>query len=250
MFTFIKRAALICYLLSVISSCDQGDLGGADKTVTYYPEDAVFAERMNFMRGVWYSRSAGGLLDGYRIRRWGDLTAADKAKAQALFPEIDVDNLQTYSANSAPQNGDYVFLFDDSLYGQEEDDSEGNESFGLGYMGLVRAINIFNGDKNRGAIIIEYFKGADPSWLSDPDSYSYQGLAPGEKPFSGIYYKVLSQDSVQMANPLNLATLYSEENKPYYTEQETLANAVGIFNVENEAEFINWVTAIPQDREK
>jgi hypothetical protein len=117
-------------------------------------------------------------------------------------------------------------------------------------MGLVRAINIFNGDKNRGAIIIEYFKGADPSWLSDPDNYSYQGLAPGEKPFSGIYYKVLSQDSVQMANPLNLAILYSEENKPYYTEQETLAKAVGTFNVENEAEFINWVTAIPQDRKK
>jgi len=235
---------ILFVLSSLFWSCDNGDLGGADKTGTYYPGDAVFTERMNFMCGVWYSHSPGiGRLDGYRIRKWSDLTAVDKAKAQALFPELDVDNPQTYSTKKAPQDRDYVLLFDDTVYGQEEDDLETVENWGFCYMGLVRAINIFNGDKNRGAIIIEYFEEASPTWLSDT-----KGLAPDEKPFFGIYYKVLDNNTVQMANPVDLAAMYAKKN--YYTEQGTLVEAVGTFDVENEAEFISWGVVIPQDREK
>jgi hypothetical protein len=241
------RGKILWFLLLAVlfSSCnifDYGKIGGADQTEAYYPGEAVFTEQLNFLCGVWYSHSAGiGRLDGYRIRGWSDLTGADKAKAQTLFPEIDTGNLQTYSAKSAPQNGDYVILFDDTAYGQEEDDSGNNESWGFSYMGLVRAINIFNGDKNRGAIIIEYFEGAGPAWLSDT-----QGLTPDEKPFFGIFYKVIDNNTVQMANPVDLAAMYAK--KHYYTEQGTLVEAVGTFDVENEAEFISWGVVFPQDR--
>jgi len=244
----LRTITLLFVLLSAISSCDNGDLGGADKTVTYYPGDAVFTESMNFMCGVWYSHSAGiGRLDGYRIRKWNDLTAADKAKAQALFPGLDLDNPQTYSTKNVPQDSDYVLLFDDTVYGQEEDDLESAVNWGFCYMGLVRAINIFNDNKNRGAIIIEYFEGGDPAWLSDPDGYSYQGLKPGELPFFGVYFKILSQNTVQMANPVDLAAMYAK--KRYYTERGTLPQAVDTFDVENEAEFISWGVVFAQERD-
>ena len=242
-----KRNAVVLILFAagfLFWSCDYGKIGGADQTVTYYPKNAVFEERLDFLSGVWYSHYAGiGRLDGYRIRRWSEFDAKDKAKAQVLFPELNVDNPQTYSAQELPQNSYYVLLYDDTAYGQEDDGSGGNESWGFGYMGLVRAINIFNGDKNRGALIVEYFEGADPLWLSET-----QGLTRGEKPFFGIYYRVLSPNIVQMANAVDLAALYA--GKSYYTEKATLDEAIDANTVENEAEFISWGVVIPQDREE
>jgi len=249
-----KPLVLIFFITSFLFwSCNifyYGKLGGADQTSTYYPGEDVFTERMNFMCGVWYSHYAGiGRLDGYRIRKWGDLTAADKAKAQSLFTAININNPKTYSSKDIPQNGDYVLLYDDTVYGQSDDDaSAADGNWGFAYMGLVRAINIFNGDKNRGSIIIEYFEEADPNWLWDPHGYAYQGLAKGEKPFFGVYYRTLSRDIVQMANAVDLAALYA--GKRYYTEKGTLNEAIDANNVENEAEFISWGVVIPQDREK
>jgi hypothetical protein len=214
-------------------SCDYGQLGDADRTDTYYPQDALFKERLDFLCGTWYSYNIEERLDSYRIRKWSDFAAEDKAKAQAQFPNLNVDDPKTYSAGEPSQNSYYIVLYDDT---------EGNESWSFGFMGLVRAINIFNGDKDRGALIIEYFEGADPLWLSG------QGLARGEKPFFGIYYKALDSDTVQMANAVNLAALYAGE--AYYTEQGTLDEAVKTFNVENEAEFISWGVVTPQEREK
>jgi hypothetical protein len=228
-------------------SCDYGRLGGADKTDTYYPGDGVFTERMDFFCGVWYSHDPYiGRLDGYRIRKWSNFDDVDKAKAKTLFPGFTIDNPKTYSTQDSPQAGDYVLLYDDTAYGQEEDGLGGNESWGSGYMGKVRAINIFNGDKNRGSIIIEYFEGADPAWLSDPDGDRHQGLTPGEKPFFGIYYRARSPDAVQMAHPVDLAAMYA--GNLYYTEQETLIKAISTFDVENEAEFISWGVVIPQNK--
>jgi len=244
---FRKRLViLLCAAIFLFWSCDifsYGKIGGADLTDTYYPGDDVFTERMNFMCGVWYSHYAGiGRLDGYRIRKWRDLTAEDKAKATSLFSGINIISPMTYTGNF-PQYDNYILLYDDTVYGQSDDDSTPTGgSWGFSYMGLVRAINIFNGDKKRGAIIIEYFEEAAPSWLSDT-----QGLTPDEKPFFGIYFKVLSQNTVQMANPVDLAEMYAKKN--YYTEQGTLAEAVGTFDVENEAEFISWGVVDPQDRD-
>ena len=245
-----KKKSVILILLAaglLLWSCDlfnYGKLGGADQTGTYYPRDGVFEERMIFLSGVWYSRYAGiGRLDGYRIRKWSDFSAEDKKKALEHFPSLNVGSPETYYEKDFPQNSDYVLLYDDTAYGQGEDGSGGNEDWGFCYMGLVRAINIFNGDIKRGALIIEYFEGADPLWLSDT-----QGLERGEKPFFGIYYKVLDSDTVQMANAVDLAAMY--DDKPYYTEQRTLDEAIKTFDVENEAEFIDWGVTTPQNREK
>jgi hypothetical protein len=245
----IKSAILILFAAGFLFwSCDNGQLGGADRTDTYYPTDAQFEERLTFLCGTWYSYYAGiGRLDGYRIRKWSDFDDTDKAKARALFPQLDADNPKTYSAQEPPQNSYYVLLYDDTAYGQGDDGSGGNESWGFSYMGLVQAINIFNGDKNRGAIIVEYFEGADPKWLSDQSSDYYQGLSPGEKPFFGIYFKEINSNTVQMANAVDLAARYAGNH--YYTEQGTLNEAVKKFDVENEPDFIDWGVVFPQIRE-
>ena len=103
----------------------------------------------------------------------------------------------------------------------------------------MRAINVFNGDFNRGAIIIEYFDGAAPTW--DPD------IKNGQRPFFGIYYRVLDNNIIQMANAVDLAAMYRGDK--YYTEMPTLEAAIAYNSVENEAEFITWGVVIPQDRE-
>jgi hypothetical protein len=235
---------------SLFIGCDYGQIGGADRTVTYESGDDIFDERMAFLSGLWNSREIGtGLLDSYRIRKWSELTTADKTKASALFSApFNVNSPRTYRTKDAPQDGDYVLLFDDTVYGENNADSGNNENWGFCYIGMVKAVNIFNGDIRRGAIIIEYFEGADPAWLSDPDGYAYQGLQPGEKPFIGIYFNALSQNTIQLANPVDLVAL--NEGKPYYTEKGTLQGAVSFFNVENEAEFVSWGVVIPHSREK
>jgi len=224
----------VCFLFW---SCDYGKLGGADQTGTHFPGDAVFEERMAFLDGVWYSQYAGiGRLDGYRVRKWGYLTGADKAETQTLFPGLNINNPETCSSKKIPQNGDYILLYNDTAYGQsDEGPSYSNGNRGFAYCGLVRAINIFNGDKDRGAIIIEYFEGCDPNWIRD------------ENPFFGIYYRALSPNIVQMANAVDLAALYAGER--YYTGKATLEEAVGANGAENEAEFISWGVVIPQERE-
>jgi len=253
-----RCAVLILFVISfLLWSCDifyYGQLGGADQTGTYYPTDKIFEEQMSFLSGVWYSHYAGiGRLDGYRIRKWNDMTDADRAKALALFTGygLKIDgyrNPVTYCEKNYPQNDDYILLYDDTVYGQEDDDSLATDgNWGFAYMGLVRTINIFNGDKDRGAIIIEYFEGCDPNWLWDPNGYAHQGLDRGENPFFGIYYRVLSQDIVQMANTVDLAAMYA--GKAYYTEKKTLEEAIEANTVENEAEFISWGVVIPQERE-
>jgi len=236
---------LIVAAVVLFWSCDYGQIGGADQTGTYYPGDEVFEERMDFLCGIWYSHYAGiGRLDGYRIRRWSNITAADIKKIQGFYPNLNVAEPMTYKTEDSPKSGDFFLLYDSSVYGQQDDDPETpvNRS-GVGFMGMVRAINLFNGDKDRGAIIIEYFKGAYPRWLTER-----QGLADGEKPFFGIYYRVLSPDIVQMANAVDLESMYAGEH--YYTEKETLEEAIEANSVENEAEFITWGVVIPQDREK
>jgi len=71
---------VICYLLFVICSCDEGQIGDADKTESHDSGNGLFEERLNFLNGVWHSGYPGkGWLDSYRIRQWGSLTDEDKS---------------------------------------------------------------------------------------------------------------------------------------------------------------------------
>jgi len=245
-----RIAVVLLFALSFLfGACDQGRLGDADKTESFNSGNARFEECLNFMSGVWHSGYPGkGWLDGYRIRQWGSLTDEDKSCMRSLFSAygFDINNAKTCKTGAPPRDADYILLYDDTVYGQDDRKTDGN--WGFAYMGLVRAINIFNGDKDRGAIIIEYFEGCDPNWLWNPDGYKYQGLGRGEKPFFGVYYRVLGPDTVQMANAVDLAALYA--GKHYYTEKGTLVEAIAANGVENEAEFISWGVVSPQNREQ
>jgi hypothetical protein len=110
---------------------------------------------------------------------------------------------ETFTAGS----GNYFLLYDDTVYGAGEDGTGGNggwDFFVMRYIGIVRTVNVFNGNKDRGAVIIEYFTGGYSTWDVD--------IAYGQRPFFGIYYRVLSPDIVQMANAVDLAALYAGKN--------------------------------------
>jgi hypothetical protein len=239
----------IAALLS-FASCElyeYGKLGGADQTNELRPGSdtgSEFEERMSFLSGVWYSHYAGiGRLDGYRIGRWGDFEIIMGPAKLELFPGLQPFTYTSQTGSDTPGQDDFFVFYDGTVYGQKDDGIGGNGGWGglgSGYIGIVRAVNIFNNDPDRGAVIIEYLEGCAPAW--DPD------IRDGQRPFFGIYYRVLKPDTVQMANAVDLAALY--KGKKYYTETVTLDEAIVLNTVENEAEFIAWGVVIPQDREK
>jgi hypothetical protein len=230
-------------LVWAVASCElygYGELGGADKTAALTSGSGGFEDTLSFLSGVWYSHYAGmGRLDGYRIGKWKDFAAlVERSGKLALFPGFAPE---TYGKTSFTGE-DYFVLYDDTVFGQKEDGAGGNGGWALStrYMGIVRALNVFNGDPDRGAIIIEYLRGCAPQWHED--------IKDGQRPFFGIYYRVLDPNTVQVANAVDLAALYAGEK--YYTEKATLEEAIAYNTVENEAEFISWGVVIPQDREQ
>ena len=236
--TVFSRAGLLSGLLSALllfSACDYGTLGDTDRTDTYVPGDSGFGERMAFFDGVWGSRFG----DGYHVRRWGDADGVDATLeiAGELLPDMDGENPVAWDTRKTPGENDFVLLYE----GAGADDWASTS-----YMGIVHAVNVFNGDPGRGAIVIEYFEGADPEWLSAPGFNNSQGLVPGEVPFFGIHYRVIDENRVQMANAVDLAALYA--GKLYYVEQRSLKDALRVFSVENDAEWIDWGIVMPQER--
>jgi hypothetical protein len=223
---------------------EYGRIGGADRTVRYESRgDYKFL--LESLSGIWYSHYAGiGRLDGYRIGKWEDFDTVMGAKLSQLHLDPSRETYTNESGSSAPEKEDYFVFYDSSVYGQADDNSAPHQDWedNFGFCGIVRGVNLFYDNPDRGAIIIEYLKGCYPEWLT-----KRQGLKDGEKPFFGIYYRVLNPDLVQMANAVNLAALYNGEK--YYTETETFQEAMDSNTVENEAEYIAWGVVIPQDRE-
>jgi hypothetical protein len=237
-------SALLAFLLTACDLFSYGQLGESDKTGTIRPGNPQFESIMDSLSGVWYSHYAGmGRLDGYRIDQWANFPSSmEETGKTGLFQDLKLP-YETCKTQSVPVSDDYFVFYDDTVYGQSDDNSGGNGGWdGLvtRYIGIVRAVNVFNGDMSRGAIIIEYLKNAVPLWDKD--------LKDGSHPFFGIYYRVLDNDTVQMANAVDLAALY--RGNKYYTETATLDEAIDKNTVENEAEFISWGVVIPQDREK
>lgn len=160
--------------------------------------------------GVWYSRYGDRKTDGYTFGRVEDL------------PLSGADLSVSSGYNVKPS--DYYVYYDDLSQGV----------WGFGYMGIVRRTNIFNAGS--GAIIIEYCDGRYP-WWTDLSA----------TPFFGIYYRIIDNNTIQMANPVDLAAL--SQNRPYAVETATLSEAVAKFTVANSAEFISWGVVLPQERE-
>jgi hypothetical protein len=210
-----------------LAACNYGEVGGADETYTA-DIDAVLGP----MQGVWYSHYGNMRLDGYRIGKWSNF-AAEMADKIAIFPAYAPHLYDNY----AIQPNDYYVFNDDTVYGQGNDGSGG---WGFGYIGIVRAVNVFQKlNSGTGAIIIEYLDGCYPAWDAD--------ITGTPLPFFGIYYRILHPDVIQMANAVKLWEL--AHGQKYYTEQATLAEAIAINNADNDGEFIAWGVVIPQDRE-
>jgi hypothetical protein len=241
------------YLL-VFTSCEQSTNSPSPSKETVYPGDPVFEQRMSSLQGVWYSyfdfdsQLGKRRSDGYRIGKKSDFDSWGQAKAEVICPYWAVGEFEGY-VNSHISNSDYIILYDDTCYGMFDDSSYAADSKGLVFMGVVRAVNIFNDDPKQGAIIIEYIVGCDPQWLWDPDSCEIeQGLEMGEKPFFGIYYRELSSTVVYMANAVDLAALAA--GRPYYTEKGTLTEAIAGNMAEHEAKYIAWGIVSPQEKER
>ena len=190
------------------------------------------------LAGVWYSNYGGSRLDGYRMGKWKDFDALMGAKAD-LFPDLQ---RFTYTAQTGPGANDFFVFYDDTVYGEDDGGEGGSGGWGVAYrfIGIVRAVNIFDGDPGRGAIIVEYLKGCAPQWDDD--------IKDGQRPFFGIYYKKIDADTVQLANAVDLNAL--SNGGKYYTETETLQEAIDKNTAENEEAFISWGVVIPHEREQ
>jgi hypothetical protein len=242
-----------CSLL--FSGCELyfGALGGADLCATYYPGSQEFESVLEGMSGVWYSHYGATRLDGYRIGTFGEnggtftgetgtklaLFPTNSDPFEAPYPLYQGDEIEPY----APQAGDYYLLYDDTVYGEDETGSGGNggwEGLVMRYAGIVRAVNVFNNNEKTGAVIVQYFKGCAPTWSVE--------IKDGQRPFFGMYYRVLDNDVIQMANAVELADLYAGEE--YYTEAATLEEAAEKNNAVNDSEYIAWGVVWPQDREQ
>jgi hypothetical protein len=211
---------------------------GTDEPGTDEPADTSIADIIEPWRGVWYSRYGGSRLDGYRVGRWSEIKEVMGDKL-ALFPDFDPDTPRLHD-KYAIQDDDYFFFYDDSVYGEDDNGEGGNGGWGriTRYIGIVRTVNVFNGDAATGAVIIEYLEGCYPQWAMDVVFWPL--------PFFGIYYRVVTPDRIQMANAVDLDALTA--GKAYYTETATLQEAIDKNSAENSSKFISWGVVMPQTR--
>jgi hypothetical protein len=193
-------------------------------TTTYYPGDTQFNTIMaSFEEGIWLS------FDGYHIHKWSDFDNVHWDRAKDLFSTMTTtkSDLKTYSSQQKPGNNDYIIMYD-------EDAMDMAGIYGMSYMGIVRAVNVSDDNKD-GAFIIEYFEGTDPGWLWDSDAYGYQGLTQGEKPFFGFYFQKKDDDNFYFGNTIVASANYEP---PYYTETDTLSEAINKITIENQSLYL------------
>jgi hypothetical protein len=217
------------------------DETGAGTPGTDKPGNSGIAGIIEAWRGVWYSHYGGLRTDGYRVGRWSEIKDVMGSKLN-LFPDFNPDEPRLHDGYTI-NDDDYFVFYDDTVYGEDESGEGGNggwEGLITRYIGIVRAVNIFNNNVDAGAVIIEYLDGCFPQWSQD--------VLIMPLPFFGIYYRVINPDCIQMANAVDLAALAAK--KHYYTETATLQEAITKNSAENEGEFISWGVVIPQDKEK
>jgi hypothetical protein len=197
----------------------------------------VWDPLLESLAGVWYSRYPGiGRLDGYRIGRWKNFDTIMTAAKVGLFPALQRLTYTDQSGSAVPWDDDFFVFYDDTVYGQQEDGSGGSPlSAAMGYIGIVRAVNSFNGP-DQGAIIIEYFEGCAPQW--------HGAIKGGQLPFFGMYYQKTGADTAQFANAVDVDAMDAGEN--YYTDTATLEEAIAKNTADKN--FVVWDVVTPSER--
>jgi hypothetical protein len=195
-------------------------------TTTYYTGDAEFNTVMaSFEEGLWLS------YDGYHIHKWSDFDADHWDRAKDIFSTMTTNknDLKTYSTQQKPGNNDYIIMYDD-------DAMDMGGPYGMGYMGIVRAVNVSTTSNSEGAFIIEYFEGTEPAWLLAGYSgyVSSQELQPGEKPFFGFYFQLDDEDTCHFGN----TTDGEYGSVPWYSETATLGEAINKITIANQSLYL------------
>jgi hypothetical protein len=244
--SFLRAPLWLFFFFAILAlsffSCDiYGQVPQApDRPGQDTPAENGIAGILEPWRGVWYSHAGGLRADGYRVGRWGEVEEVMGSKL-SLFPDLNPGAPRLHDGHRIGDD-DYFIFYDDTVYGEDGSGEGGNggwEGLVMRYIGIVRAVNIFNHKVDAGAVIIEYLDGGYPQWAPDVVIMPF--------PFFGIYYRVLDPDHMQLANAVDLEALGA--GKRYYTETATLQEAVDKNSVENEGKFINWGVTVPQARE-
>ncbi|MDR2185508.1 MAG: hypothetical protein LBO80_07575 [Treponema sp.] len=206
------------------------------------PPDPNLNLILSSLTGVWYSHFPGiGRLDGYRIGRWKDFDTLMGTAKLNLFPGLQRFTYTSQTGSNVPGADDFFVFYDDTVYGQDDDGTGGSEGWEMvyRYIGIVRAVNIFEDDPDRGAIIIEHLSGCAPTWDDD--------IKDGQRPFFGIYYKI-DTGVVRLANTADLEAM--DQGEKYYTETATLQEAIDKNTAENDSAFVVWSVVTPYEREQ
>ena len=249
-------AAALALLAALQLSCEAlyGNLGGADITDTY-TDPADIARHIDGWQGSWYTHYGSRSLDGFVVGKWKDIDSlgvklrvfdgVDIASPQFLdsrgylIPAVAPDDDNPRGSPRTLDEEDYFVMYDDTVYGQNMSGYTPDQR-GFSYIGIVRAVNIFDKDTSTGAVIIEYLAGCYPERVPFENG-------PRALPFLGIFFRALSPGSIQFSNPIKLAARINGE--PYHTETASLSAAIALNNVENDIEFNNWGEVVPADFE-
>jgi hypothetical protein len=254
---------LLCLLpcLLLFPACESfyGEIGGADQTHTFDTPEAI-TERIGLWHDVWLARYGARITAGFTIGKWYELeTSIGRQKLQLWINNgFDPEHPRFLNGDGDPVNAvlleedspsrcaegtlcdeDYFIYYDDTWFGQNAANVSGSVR-GQSWIGIVRAVNIFDNDPKRGSLIVEYLDGCFPDrapFLAGPQALS----------FYGIYFRVITDDIIVFASPLDLAARIN--GRPSHTERATLAEAITLNNVENDIEFVNWGEELPFDRE-
>ncbi|MDR2517205.1 MAG: hypothetical protein LBC88_07485 [Spirochaetaceae bacterium] len=259
-------AALAGVLAAVFAACPMDAPVERPVTITLATaeERAVIA----FLEGAWFSGAGGQTLVGYRIGKIENI-----ARDLAEYPDLAYWTDKGFdpaaprvlcgasgsggatgsggAGNGVVKPGAYYIYYYDNF----EDDY-------FGYLAVVHVVNIFQaaeGEPPQGALIIEYLEHCFPEWAD---------FTAPLRPFCAVYYRILSRaadgaghDTVQMANPVNLAKLdeWSRSQIPgngpplpaihYAVETAALDEARAAFRAGTDAACINWGVVMPQNRE-
>jgi hypothetical protein len=175
-------------------------------------------KQINFLCKLFLTGSLSFLfLAGCEL--YGKIGEADENIEGSLPELLRGEWVYTQPGSSTPAER-YVIEIDTIQYGYGGGESDSN------YKGYIRFVS--NYSANSGVIIIEY--------VEPPYYQGYNGNS-----FCGVYYRNLKNDTVQLANAINLEDLSSADTA-------TLEAAIKKFTNRQMGNYVDWGVVQPQKR--